>query len=128
MQDFPAECRTAISDLAGRVRAQVANAEPIKKAQTQRSRQIQYLIFCQEHQVPTPCGVGPPYEQLVACYAEWIISGNNYYNLELRSGTVREYLEAINDLLKDVIFWRQSILTRHKTYQLCFIETINMGR
>ena len=57
------------------------------------------------HKVPTPCGGGAPYEQLVACYAEWIISGNNYYNLELRSGTVREYLEAVNDL-----FERQNFL------------------
>ena len=74
-----------------------------KGFETRRSRQAYFLKFSQSHFVEPDqwLGTGPLWNNVVALYANDIARGHNINLKELRAQTVREYLEAINDLFTE---------------------------
>ena len=90
--------KAALSDLAHRADSTVAGPNRNPAVETRRTRQAHYLKFCQGNNIPlaVAIGNGPQFGALLGMYAQSLAEGHTLQRKELRSQTIREYLEAIN--------------------------------
>ena len=93
MSFLPAECLASLNDLGHRVDEKMSRLKQSTGAGTRRFRQACYIGWCNQNNVPDPCGKEEGYERIIAYFVEQLILDHNP-----RSGTVRGYIDAINSL------------------------------
>ena len=100
MPDLSAKSRANFLDLASGVDSELAKLRPARELATQRSRQINYLMFCKLKLTggEDPCGNGVTWQHMVVCYTRNLVYGSNIRNLDLRAETVELYLKAVSKL------------------------------
>lgn len=126
MQGVSTESRASLINLALRTDKEITQSSGDSGIETKRSRQAFFLKFCSSHKIDPKSWLGSGELQvvLVSMYAVDIISGNNINKLPLRAQTVREYLEAVNELFDERGYERPTNFEQKRSAPTLFYENL----
>lgn len=101
MSFLSARTQAALAPMGCCVEQEVANSGRNNDIETVRARQAHYIAWCKLNEIADPVGYEPGWERVVAIYAKYVMCGINYVNKDnMRSKTVRGYIEAVNALFE----------------------------
>lgn len=81
------------------VAREVAESRESNELETIRARQAFWIEWCSKQNIEDPCGPQQGWEQLMAIYAKYVMTGVNFNAMQnVRSKTVRGYVLAAAEL------------------------------